>query len=113
MYISVTLLKLTNPLKIGDFVKFAFAINQQISKAEGVIKFKTGNKWLINNYTLSVWKSKQDMIKFISSGAHKEAMKVSKQIASGLFSYGYEAVEMPNYKEEIDKIFRLSKGQKI
>lgn len=113
MYVSVTLLKLTNPLKVGTFVKFALAINQQISQANGVIKFKTGNKWLINNYTISVWKSKEDMIKFITSGAHKEAMKQSKQIASGLFSYGYETVEMPNYKEEIDKIFRISKGQKI
>lgn len=112
MYVSVTLLKLKSLRAVPNFIKHVSAINKQISGACGLISYKAGTKWLINNYTFSVWKSKEDMMAFMTSGAHRAAMKNAGQLASDLYSKGFEAEQVPNYKEalrELEKEVRKSK----
>ncbi len=54
-------------------------------------------------HTLTVWRSKEDMKRFLTSGAHLNAMKAFRSIATGK-TFGYESDKVPSW-EEVHKIW--------
>ena len=63
------------------------------------------------HYTLSAWKSEEDLKRFAHSGAHKEAMKQTKQLATEIKIYTYQGSEFPSWEEA--KQLLNEKGKKL
>ena len=61
------------------------------------------------HYTLSAWQSEEDLKRFAKSGAHLDAMKKSKEIATELATYTYQGEEMPDWTKA--KALLLEKGK--
>ena len=53
----------------------------------------------LNFLTLSVWDSREDMLKFRNSGSHLIAMKLSAKMGTG-YAVGWECEDFPDKKEE-------------
>ena len=101
-YVSVTGLTLKTNLYYPRFMYHAVPSMIQAQKADGNLFAET--KTIKGcHHTLTVWEDKTSMRKYMVSGAHVKAMKVTKEIAdlSNTKTYGYEADHVPTWEEAI------------
>lgn len=98
MIITVTSIKLRSVWHYFKLTMLAFKIVKQLKSEKGFINMKnTGFGY--DHYTLSVWKSTDDLKRFSRSGAHAEAMKHTKNIATEVRTYTYSSDHVPDWKE--------------
>ena len=99
MYVSVTGLK---PKGLIGWIRFwilTIPASKDAQKAEGIIQcaFDSRSGY---QHTLTVWKSKEHMLGYLSSPTHLKAMKNFSNIGSGKV-YGYEADTMPSWENAL------------
>ncbi len=98
MVIAVTSLKLR---RLWGFFKMSYLsmhVVRQTKTQPGFISMKhTGFGYL--HYTLSAWKSEEEVKQFARSGAHREAMKFSRSLATEIRIYTFQCDEIPDWKE--------------
>jgi len=106
-YVSITGLRPKNFLAYFLFWRHAIPSKIQADSAEGLLysDLKKINKI---EHTLTVWKSKEHMKKYIYSGSHIKAIKVFKKIATGK-TFGYESDRIPSW-DEVHKLW-LEEGK--
>jgi heme-degrading monooxygenase HmoA len=98
MVITVTSLKLRRLWGFFRLTYLAMFIVRQTKTQPGFITMKnTGfGHW---HFTLSAWESAEDARRFAHSGAHQEAMKFSRELASEIRIYTYPGDHLPNWNE--------------
>jgi heme-degrading monooxygenase HmoA len=80
MYITITSLELKGPLHFFKLAGIALSISRQLKSSEGFVQYKKTGFWT-SHYTMSLWKSENDLKNFARSGAHLDAMKRYKDVA--------------------------------
>lgn len=81
---------------------------RQIKAAKGMLSIDTKGTNFTNFYTLTSWRSKEDMLQFMKNGAHAVAMKNSVKFAKKITVHGYEGDHKPNWDEAIQLL--VNKG---
>ena len=109
MYVSITYLKVKDLLSYPLFFWHVYQINRQIQSAEGFIQFKSTTQGLWKNYTISSWKSKEDMLLFRNNGAHKRAMKALKRVSSEAYFAHIQTTSFPEWSRAFD-LLEKAKG---
>jgi len=107
MIISITLIELRSPWQFFRLSLHGMKIFQQLEKTPCIAKKNTG--FWKTHYTLTAWKSQEDITAFYKSGAHAEAMKESKALATELRFLTYEAEQIPTWQEAKQKILQEGK----
>jgi 4-aminobutyrate aminotransferase-like enzyme len=108
MIVTITSLKLKSIWKFFGLAHYALKILRQTKDQKGIIQFKkTG--FGMTHYTMSAWESEADMRAFAGSGAHLQAMKDSKKIASEIRVYTFETDTLPNWDQAKTQL--LEKGR--
>jgi hypothetical protein len=99
MYVSVTGLKPKGLIGWLRFWVLTIPASMNAQKAEGVLhcEFNSRNRF---QHTLTVWKSKKQMLAYRSSPAHLRAMKSFSKIGSGKV-YGYETDAIPTWEDAL------------
>ena len=97
MMVTITSIKLKSPWKFFALSYNALKIIRQLENTNYLQK-KARGIWTLH-YTITSWKSEQDLKAFAKSGAHLEAMKVSADIADEIRTHTYEAESFPSWKE--------------
>ena len=98
MIVTVTSIKLRSVWLFFRLSAFGFKILKQLKTEKGFIKMKnTGFGY--DHYTISSWQSEDDLKRFSRSGAHSEAMKQSRKMATEIRTYTYKAESFPGWKE--------------
>ena len=98
MIISVTSIKLRKLWYFFRLSLHGIKVVRQTKNQKGFIQMKnTGFGYY--HYTLSIWETKEDVKNFSKSGAHLEAMKESKAIATEIGIYTYDTDKIPNWNE--------------
>jgi hypothetical protein len=101
-YVSITGLQLKSMLHFPRFGYFSGNAMRQAKQAEGNVS-ADGN--YVNGvlHTLSVWKDRKSMTRFMASGAHARAMKISDEISlpGNTYVYGYETDTIPNWEDAL------------
>jgi len=97
MVVSITSIRLKSPFKFFALSYRAMYIIKQLS-ASNCVSRKAKGIWTLH-YTMTLWEDEKAMLDFVRSGAHAEAMKVSKDIAKELYFLKFEANELPSWKE--------------
>ena len=94
-YISITGLRVKRPWYALRFWWHAIASMRQARLTDGNILAETRT---INgtHHTLSAWRDKSAMRVFLTSGAHKSAMKVFPRIAIGK-TMGFSSAQIPDW----------------
>lgn len=97
MLISVTCLKLRSPFRIPQLIRHSAGIFKQL-ESTNCLSVKTRGIWK-NHYTMTYWDSYEDMRDFAKSGAHKEAMKMSKILAKEIQVLSFEQDDAPSWQD--------------
>ena len=101
MFISVTKLKIKNIWSLIPFCRRTLPAFAQAKKAPGNIFAETRTFDLFTYGTLSGWESEEAMRRYIGSGAHMTAMKVSREITILLQSSHFELSHPPTWPEAL------------
>ncbi|OQW54908.1 MAG: hypothetical protein A4S14_14755 [Proteobacteria bacterium SG_bin9] len=100
MYVSITGLRLKSVRQMPRFWWYAIRAMRQAKRAPGNILAETRTIDGVH-HTLSVWENEAAMRRYLVSGAHREAMRVFPEIASGS-TLGYEADTPPDWNQVHD-----------
>ena len=96
-YVSVTGLKLKGPLHAPRFWWHAIRSMTQAQRAPG--NMRAGARQINGvNFTISQWQDRAAMRRFMTSGAHAEAMRAFPAIATGK-TFGFESDSVPEWEE--------------
>ena len=106
MYVSITHLRLKAFWKVFQFYKYNSKVQRQIKTANGVLSIEGKVTSFVSFYTKTSWNSKEDMLSFMRSGAHVDAMKNSHQFAMKVTTTGFESESVPSWKDAIELIER-------
>ena len=106
-YISITGLKPKGVIGFFKFWRLAIPSFQQAKKADGNT-FCEVKRMKGFQCTLTAWKSREDMLNYLRSGAHLVAMKSFSKIAIER-TYGFESEAIPTWEEAIQLL--LEKGK--
>ena len=98
MKIVITSIKLRSVWQYFKLTYLAMHIVKQTKMEKGFLGMKSRGFGKLH-FTLSAWESTEDMERFVHSGAHLEAMKHTKELASELRFYNYDAAAMPRWDE--------------
>ena len=104
MYVSITHLRLKSFWKVFQFFKYNGKVQRQIKTANGVLTIEGKGTNFVSFYTKTSWNTKDDMLVFMRSGAHANAMKSSSQFAMKVTTTGFESESVPSWKEAIELI---------
>ncbi len=98
-YVSITGLRVKSIWRVPQFLWHALSSMRQARRAPGVL-FAEARSIDGVQHTLSVWRSREDMRAFMSTGAHLAAMKDFRRFATGS-TCGFEAEHPPSWDEAI------------
>ena len=109
VYVSITGLKLKRLWHAPRFWLNAIASMAQAKSSNGCLMAEART---INgiHHTLSVWSSKDAMRAYLQAGAHLQAMRVFKSIATGK-TLGFDAKHIPDWSE-VHALWR-DKGKEV
>jgi len=104
MYVSITHLHLKSVWKFFQFYKHNSKVQRQIKTANGILSMEGKGASFMSFYTKTSWTSKDDMLTFMRSGAHADAMRNSSKFARKVTTTGYESESVPSWNEAIQLI---------
>jgi hypothetical protein len=99
MYVSVTALKANGLWSAIRFWLLAVPAFKQAKSSPGVLFCEVKSVGGFH-HTLTIWKTKKDMRKFVLSPTHRKAMKIFPKIATGS-TIGYKTDKMPSWDEAL------------
>jgi hypothetical protein len=108
-YVSITGLRLNSIFHAPQFWWHAIRSMAQVKTALGLISVEART---INrvHHTLTVWKTREAMRDYLTSGAHLKAMQSFKSVAGGKV-LGFEAEQAPPWNE-VHELWR-TKGRDL
>jgi hypothetical protein len=104
MIISATVIILKKRSHAFKLMKAAGPAMKQAKNADGVRYVRAYSLDFKNWYTLTAWDTETQLLGFVRSGAHIEAMKLTAQIADRVKSLRWESDAIPTKKEERRKL---------
>ncbi|MEO0965654.1 MAG: hypothetical protein AAFY08_11085 [Planctomycetota bacterium] len=94
-WVSITGLTLKRPWSIVPFLWYAIPSKMQADKAPGMLRADVREIAGVR-HTLTVWRSRGDMLAYIHSGHHKRAIAAFSRFFDGT-TYGYETADIPDW----------------
>ena len=108
MVITITSLELRHWWDFFKLSLWGLKIVRQTKTQKGFIEMKnTGFGYL--HFTLSAWETEADVKNFARSGAHLEAMKQSRKLATEIRIYTFRSDEIPDWKDAKRLLFERGK----
>ena len=108
MVITITSLKLKHWWGFFALSLWGWRIVRQTKMQKGFIKMRnTGFGYL--HFTLSAWESEADLQHFARTGAHREAMRQSGNLATEIGIYTFRSEDVPSWKEAKKLVFENGK----
>jgi len=104
MLIVATELQVKNFWRVLPFVRFSVMSMKQAKKADGCLYATASNGGWRIGYTLTAWVSREAMLQFRNSGAHKQAMQQTGRLARRYRTFVWEADELPGWKQAKEKL---------
>jgi hypothetical protein len=107
MKVTITSLELKSPWKFFALSYQAMKIIQQLASTH-CVKKKTRGFWT-KHYTMTLWRSEEELKAFSRSGEHLAAMKKGNQIAKEIRILTIDAADLPKWNDA--KIMLKEKGR--
>jgi heme-degrading monooxygenase HmoA len=101
--ISITGLQLKSVYCYPKFYWYALSAVRGAKLAPGNIYASTNAAYIpmdetLTHMTLTVWKDRAATMKYVASKEHREAAKLSRELASNIKSYHYESETIPTWE---------------
>jgi hypothetical protein len=111
MIVTITSIELRSPLKFFALSWHALKIIKQL-KGTDYISYKGTGIWT-SHYTMTSWPGVESMKEFALSGAHREAMKKTAELAKEVRILTLEMPELPVWKTAKEMLKRDGKLLKL
>lgn len=108
MVLSITSLKLKNPLYFFIAPYFSLKAIIQLQTKSKCVKYKTFGMGL-TSYTMTLWNNEHDMLEYYRQGAHAEAMKKATKYAKEIRSLRLDRNDLI----QLSEIKELLKNAKV
>jgi hypothetical protein len=109
MIVTISHIKLKSPSKFLLLTWHAIRSAWQLRFNKACVHYKTTGL-LMAHYTISLWTNAEELKKFGHSGAHLDALKMTKFLAKEIRTFTYEDDKLPTWEEAKEK---LSRGRVI
>ena len=106
MIASITSIQLKSPFKLLAFYRSVLPTVKQLQSGP-CVQFRTKGFWT-RHYTISLWNNTEEMRAFATSGAHLDAMKKRKQVATEVRTISIQTDTLPEWKTALA---HLEKGK--
>jgi hypothetical protein len=110
MKVTITSIELKSPWHFFALSLRAVRIINQLKNTRGILEKKTTGFWT-KHYTMTLWDDESNLKTFSKSGAHLEAMKISKDISKEVRTLTYDATSLPSWSEAKSEL--ISKGRTL
>ncbi len=107
MICCATQFKLKKLSLYGQFAVATYRVIKQLRRSDGLVDMRINP---ISLRTITVWRSQENMLQFRNTGAHLQAMKVSRTLGETI-SVIWHAETVPTWPEAIQRLARSKKGQ--
>lgn len=97
MYVTITKLVLKTPFHFFALAKHALSVKKQLRDSNCVRSRFTGIG--MTHYTMSLWRTKDDMDAFSKTGAHLDSMKQSHKFAKDIVVLTIDSTNVIPWKE--------------
>lgn len=104
MLIVATELQVRNFWLFLPFVRLSVMSMTQVKKADGCLHASANNAGWRTGFTLTAWASREAMLQFRNSGAHKKAMQQTGRLSRRYKTVIWEADKLPGWKEAKEKL---------
>ncbi|MCB0375992.1 MAG: DUF3291 domain-containing protein [Sinomicrobium sp.] len=104
MIIVATELHIRDFWKFFPFIKHASRSMRQAKRSPGIIYTSATNRGWRVGFTLTAWQTKEAMIQFRNSGAHKAAIKQTSRLSHQYKTLVWEADAVPDWEEAKKKL---------
>ena len=108
MYITITYVRLKKRRYFFALSYRAMKITFQTRREKGFIQMKNTG-WGYLHFTISAWETLEDLKRFSKQGAHLEAMKKSRTIATEVGTHTYASDVMPDWKTAKELVLTQAK----
>jgi hypothetical protein len=108
MKVTITSIELKSPWHFFALSLRALRIIKQLKATKGILDKKTYGFWT-KHYTMTLWYDESHLKTFSKSGAHLEAMKISKDLAKEIRTLTYDAKALPKWSDAKKDL--LTKGR--
>jgi heme-degrading monooxygenase HmoA len=98
MHVTVTYIRLRSPWQFFLLSYYAMKITLQLRTQPGFVKMKNTG-FGRDHYTMSLWKTREDIKAFAKSGAHLVAMGKTHELSTDLKTLTYEADVLPAWPD--------------
>lgn len=111
MYVSITRIKLKSPFHVFAFFLHINRITAQLKKSEcKKYRLKGG---MMTHYTMTLWRTKEDMNEFVKTGAYAKAMKAINSLSSDFTTTTMDSYNLIPWNEAKSLIIKEARRQKI
>ncbi|WP_181706128.1 hypothetical protein [Chthonobacter rhizosphaerae] len=99
LYVSITGMRVRSAFAMPRFVWHAVRSMAQARSADGIL-FAEARRIGGVHHTLTVWRSREHMLAYLSSGAHRQAMRAFADLGTGT-TFGYTAPAFPSWDDAL------------
>ena len=96
MKATITSIELKGPFKFFPLSLYAWKVTKQLQNTKN-LEFKKTGFWM-KHYTMTLWPGEKELKDFAKSGAHLEAMRISRKIAREIRTLTIDAEKLPDWK---------------
>jgi hypothetical protein len=111
MLVSITFIELKTPFHFFSLSYNAMKIVKQLQQVETKCIARENTGFWTKHYTMTLWNSKEEMEKFMRSGAHLKAMKLTNKLAKKISFFNYQDSVLPDWPTAKELIH--SKGRSL
>lgn len=104
MIISITELELKSIWKLFKTIQLSSQCIKYCKNDADNIDVQVNSKGWRYHRTLTVWKDKESMMKFVRSDVHAKAMKATPKLSKNVKVVHYESDEIPTWEQAIKRL---------
>lgn len=96
--VSITFFKVNSLRNVPKFLRLSGVAKKAAERAEGVKAVKLTGKFYLRFFTITQWESLDDLMAYVRSVAHADAMKHTNELGNGMV-YHFESDALPSWSE--------------
>lgn len=98
-YVAVGMFSLRQKSKLFKFLRMSKRIEVQAKEDKACLEVNLMGGSLTTFYVASLWEDMEQMRHFVTSGAHQEALEISKEMSDEIRLLYFEGDALPDKKE--------------
>jgi hypothetical protein len=103
MLVSVGRIRLKPDASFWRFFWHSLCVYLQARRAAGIVRASVRRQDARTYFSMSVWKTREAMLAYSTTGSHLQAMKISKELATRIDFRHWQADAVPSWETALHR----------